>query len=83
MAVADSAADFLELAPLALVRYPSRAAFLRMVKSDAYQAIMPHRTAALADSRLIELRAGALPAWLLRGAGAVVRARAVGFPKVR
>jgi uncharacterized protein (DUF1330 family) len=36
-----------------LVQYPSRAAFLRMVTSEDYQKIVPHRMAALADSRLI------------------------------
>lgn len=48
-----------------LVHYPSRSAFLRMVKSEPYQAIIHHRTAALADSRLIETRAVPLPRWLL------------------
>lgn len=37
----------------ALVLYPSRRAFLQMVSSPAYQAIVFHRSAALADSRLI------------------------------
>jgi len=36
-----------------LVEYPSRDAFIEMTSSPAYQAIMHHRTAALADSRLI------------------------------
>jgi uncharacterized protein (DUF1330 family) len=36
-----------------LVQYPSRAAFISMVTSEAYQKIVDHRTAALADSRLI------------------------------
>jgi len=36
-----------------LVQYPSRQAFLAMVSRPAYQRIAPHRTAALADSRLI------------------------------
>ena len=36
-----------------LVEYPSRDAFLEMIGSDAYQAVEFHRTAALADSRLI------------------------------
>ena len=39
-----------------LVRYPSAQAFLDMITSDAYQAIVHHRTAALADSRLIAHR---------------------------
>lgn len=36
-----------------LVEYPCINAFLTMVSDPAYQAIMPHRTAALANSRLI------------------------------
>lgn len=36
-----------------LVHYPSRAKFLEMVADPEYQAIVPHRSAALADSRLI------------------------------
>jgi len=36
-----------------LVQYPSKEAFLGMIKSQAYQAIVHHRTAALADSRLV------------------------------
>lgn len=36
-----------------LVRYPSRARFLEMVADPGYQEIVPHRTAALSDSRLI------------------------------
>jgi uncharacterized protein (DUF1330 family) len=35
------------------VRYPSRKAFLAMATDEGYLAIVPHRTAALADSRLI------------------------------
>jgi uncharacterized protein (DUF1330 family) len=38
---------------LLMVRYPDREAFLGMLRSDAYRAIGFHRTAALADSRLI------------------------------
>jgi len=37
-----------------LVEYPSRRAFLAMVTRPDYLAAAPHRTAALADSRLIE-----------------------------
>jgi uncharacterized protein (DUF1330 family) len=37
-----------------LVEYPSRRAFLEMVVRPDYLAAAPHRTAALADSRLIE-----------------------------
>jgi len=36
-----------------LVEYPSRAAFLQMISDPEYEAAAPHRTAALADSRLI------------------------------
>lgn len=36
-----------------LVRYPSPAAFVAMVTSPEYQALSRHRTAALADARLI------------------------------
>ena len=39
-----------------LVQYPSRKAFLEMVSQPEYQAIVPHRTAALEDSRLIATR---------------------------
>ncbi len=42
---------------VALVRYPSREAFLSMVGDPEYQACTHHRTAALADSRLIPLTA--------------------------
>lgn len=38
---------------LLLVRYPSREAFLGMLADPEYQAATVHRTAALADSRLI------------------------------
>lgn len=44
-----------------LVEYPSRKAFLDMVGSPAYQAIAPHRTAALADSRLIATSGALVP----------------------
>ena len=36
-----------------LVEYPSRDAFVAMVQSPAYQAIVHHRSAALRDARLI------------------------------
>ncbi|HYD94941.1 MAG TPA: DUF1330 domain-containing protein [Noviherbaspirillum sp.] len=36
-----------------LVEYPSKEAFLSMLKSPAYQEITFHRTAALEDARLI------------------------------
>ncbi len=65
-----------------LVHYPSRAAFVRMVTSDAYRRILHHRTAALADSRLVETEAIALPRWLLRLARGAVRAKALLAPKI-
>jgi uncharacterized protein (DUF1330 family) len=36
-----------------LVKYPNKQAFLQMIQSPAYRAIVHHRTAALADSRLL------------------------------
>lgn len=36
-----------------IVHYPSLARFLEMIGDPDYQAFVPHRTAALADSRLI------------------------------
>jgi uncharacterized protein (DUF1330 family) len=60
-----------------LVHYPSRGAFVRMITSDAYQAIMRHRTAALADSRLIETRAVRLPRIVLAAARGATRAKAL------
>ena len=36
-----------------LVRYPSVTAFIKMISDPEYQAIAFHRTAALADTRLI------------------------------
>lgn len=36
-----------------LVKYPNKEAFLQMIQSSAYRAIVHHRTAALADSRLV------------------------------
>jgi uncharacterized protein (DUF1330 family) len=44
----------------AVVRYPSRAAFLEMVGDEDYLAGARHRTAALADSRLIPCAAAPL-----------------------
>lgn len=40
-----------------LVRYPNFAAFVSMIRSDEYQRISHHRTAALSDSRLIATQA--------------------------
>jgi uncharacterized protein (DUF1330 family) len=39
-----------------LVQYPSRAAFLQMIARPDYQAAVPHRRAALLDSRLLATR---------------------------
>jgi uncharacterized protein (DUF1330 family) len=66
-----------------LVYYPSRRAFLRMVTSPAYQEIMYHRTAALADSRLIETRAVAVPRWVFALARCAIRAKALVWPRIR
>lgn len=66
----------------ALVYYPHRQAFLRMVESDAYQKIMLHRTAALADSRLIETEFKRLPTWLLNVAKGAVRAKSKLWPQL-
>lgn len=41
-----------------LVEYPSRAAFIEMTSSPEYQAIAVHRSAGLADSRLIAATSG-------------------------
>ena len=43
---------------VALVQYPSRAAFLGMITSADYLAIHHHREAALADSRLVPMTPG-------------------------
>ena len=40
-----------------LVQYPSRKAFLTMAQNPEYLACTEHRTAALADSRLVAMRA--------------------------
>jgi uncharacterized protein (DUF1330 family) len=37
----------------AVVRYPSRTAFLNMVRDPGYQQVVGHRSAGLVDSRLI------------------------------
>ena len=41
-----------------IVQYPSRASFLEMLESESYQAVVHHRRAALADSRLVPIAAG-------------------------
>jgi uncharacterized protein (DUF1330 family) len=48
-----------------LVRYPSRSAFARMISDPGYQADAIHRTAALADSRLIATVAPQGIGWLV------------------
>ncbi|WP_336368622.1 DUF1330 domain-containing protein [Marinobacter sp. C2H3] len=40
-----------------LVRYPSLDAFMSMIGSDDYKAIVHHRTAAMEDSRLVPMLA--------------------------
>ncbi|MGR8919012.1 MAG: DUF1330 domain-containing protein [Gammaproteobacteria bacterium] len=42
-----------------LVEYPNKQAFVTMTTSAEYRAIAHHRSAALADSRLVPLAAGA------------------------
>jgi uncharacterized protein (DUF1330 family) len=44
-----------------LAQYPSRRAFAQMVSNPDYLAITVHRTAALADSRLIAMHAAQAP----------------------
>jgi uncharacterized protein (DUF1330 family) len=44
-----------------VVRYPSKQAFIEMISDPEYQAAVPHRTAALADSRLIRCAEQASP----------------------
>jgi len=39
-----------------LVKYPTRQHFIDMIKDPDYQAISGYRTAALADSRLVEMK---------------------------
>ena len=42
---------------VALIEYPSKQAFADMLAQPEYQAVAPHRTASLADSRLVPMRA--------------------------
>lgn len=65
-----------------LAFYPSRAAFMRMVRSAPYQAILHHRTAALLDSRLIETRVAPLPRWMMAMARGATRAKALLSPRI-
>ncbi len=66
----------------ALVYYPSRAAFIRMVTSAPYQEVMKHRTAALDDSRLFETRTRRLPKAILGVARGVVRLKGLVWPRL-
>ena len=67
---------------VALVYYPSREAFKRMVTSDAYQQIVHHRSAALDDSRLIETKAQRLPKMILSAAKGAFRLKSLFKPKI-
>lgn len=67
---------------VALMYYPSRSAFVHMVRSDAYQAILKHRTAALLDSRLVETKTVRLPSLMLGAMRNVVRIKSLFFPKM-
>jgi len=60
-----------------LVAYPSRAAFVKMVSTQAYADIMVHRTAALLDSRLIETQPKRFPKTILKVIGFGFRAKAI------
>jgi hypothetical protein len=42
------------------VEYPNTKAFIDMIESSTYQAILYHRVAALEDSRLVPTTAGEL-----------------------
>lgn len=42
-----------------IAEYPSGAAFVEMLRDPAYRLAVKHRTAAVADSRLLRLRPGA------------------------
>ena len=67
---------------VALVYYPSREAFKRMITSDAYQKIVHHRSAALEDSRLIETKAQRLPTLILSVAKGAFRLKSLLMPKI-
>ncbi len=66
-----------------LVHYPNRQAFIDMISSAAYQEAMPHRTAAIADSRLIETNVARLPKMVFKIARGVMRARRLVLPSVK
>lgn len=51
--IGDDAAD--DWDAVLLVEYPSRKAFIEMTSSKSYEGVSKHRTAALADSRLIAM----------------------------
>lgn len=65
-----------------LVHYPNRAAFVRMVNAPAYREAMRHRTAALADSRLLETQPGRVPKALLGLVRGVVRLKSLVAPRL-
>jgi uncharacterized protein (DUF1330 family) len=67
--VSSGRADFAVIAPpgeewdrVILVEYPTKQAFVDMIGSAEYQAVAHHRTAALADSRLIATTLVPVPA---------------------
>ncbi|MBH1970142.1 DUF1330 domain-containing protein [Moraxellaceae bacterium AER2_44_116] len=66
-----------------LVQYPNRQAFIRMISSSAYQETMLHRTAAVADSRLIETKSLHLPKMVLKLARRVVRVKRLVMPLIK
>lgn len=68
---------------VALVYYPSRQAFLRMVTSAVYQQVLPHRTAALQDSRLIETQVKKIPKVLMSLARGAIRLKALALPSIK
>ena len=65
-----------------LVQYPNRQAFIAMISAPAYKEAMPHRTAAIADSRLIETKSLRLPKMVLKLARQVVRIKRFVSPKI-
>ena len=65
-----------------LVHYPNRQAFINMISSSAYKETMLHRTAAIADSRLIESKSVRLPKMVLTLARQVVRMKRLVLPKI-
>ncbi|MDA3896229.1 MAG: hypothetical protein PF482_08780 [Desulfobacteraceae bacterium] len=64
-----------------LVYYPSRHAFMKMIRTKAYIEVMSHRTAALLDSRLIETQPTRLPKTILRLIGMGLRVKSMLKPR--